>query len=262
MAEFNDGNGTTLPDQWAGAVGNGWATAWQQGGNAAGTGVVNTSPLWDSGNYLQFVDNTTTSPTYVRRQFQNFEGLDIAQPHRITLSYRFDGSGAAFTHFNDRIAIFGDTAAVTSSATSNTWLIGVAGSNTGAGVGQSVNPGEWYFFDNNGSNTFATSNMYDTNLVFVPGRAYAITIDVNPALGTYSASINDGVNPVVSASNLTFRSGSTGAASWFHVSQNSDAPTDNAAFSIDSVQIVPEPTAGLATLAGFAALSLLRRRRS
>ena len=169
VANFTDGNGTALPDQFAGTSGAGWATGWGSVGTTTGTGVVNTSPLAGGGNYLQVVDDATSTNLFVRRQYASAGEVNVAQPHTISLSYRFDGSIAQFTDFNDRIAIFGDTAAQTTSGATNTWLIGVAGSNTGAGAGQSVFPGEWYFFDNNGSNAFATSNMFDTNLPLVAG---------------------------------------------------------------------------------------------
>lgn len=260
VADFADGNGTTLPDQWTGVAGNGWATGWGQANlNAGATGVVNTTPLHGGGNYLQATKTDGQTQPYIRRQYSTFGEVNITQPHRITMSFRYDTDLATFTAFSDRIAIFGDTAAVTGSAATNTWLIGVGGGNSGAGTNQSVYPGNWYFIDNNGNTDFSTANMFDTGLALVEDRVYAITVDVNPAAGTYSASINDGVNPVVSAADLTFRRGPGVAnGSWFHIVANSGS-TDAAAFSIDNLTIVPEPT-GLA-LAGVAAIGLLRRRR-
>ncbi|HSI34485.1 MAG: PEP-CTERM sorting domain-containing protein [Phycisphaerae bacterium] len=264
VADFTDGNGSTLPDQWTGSVGSGWQTAWSSAGTTTGTGVVNTSPLGGGGNYLQVVDNTTTTPAYIRRQYATSGDVDIAQPYRVSLRYRFDGTMAEFTDFNDRLAIFGDTGAVTSSATSNTWLLGVAGGNTGAGAGQSVFAGRWYMFDNNGSNAFATSNMVDTGLTLVGGREYAITVDVDPTTGTYDATIDDGVNPAFTANDLTFRRGAgASAASWFHVSGNATAATDNSAFSLDGVVIsaVPEPSTAALLVIGAGLLGRRGRRR-
>ena len=70
----------------------------------------------------------------------------------------------------------------------------MAASNTGAGTGQSVYPGEWYFFDNNGSNAFATANMFDTNLTLVGGRVYSITVDGDEIKVT---SLHDADTPLV-----------------------------------------------------------------
>ncbi|HYE18408.1 MAG TPA: PEP-CTERM sorting domain-containing protein [Tepidisphaeraceae bacterium] len=264
VADFTDGNGTALPDQWTGVAGSGWATAWGSSGSAAGTGVVNTSPLDGGGNYLQFVDNTATTPAYIRRQYATSGDVNITQPYRISLRYRFDGTMGDFTAFNDRLAIFGDPGAVTSSATSNTWLVGVAGGNSGASASQSVFPGNWYMYDNNGSTDFATSNMVDTGLALVGGRVYGITVDVDPTTGTYDATIDDGVNPAFTASDLTFRRGAgASSASWFHVSGNATAATDNSAFSLDGVVIspVPEPSTAALLLIGAGLLGRRGRRR-
>jgi len=260
VAGFTEGNGAATSDQWMGAVGNGWATAWQQAGADVATGVVNTAPLHGGGNYLQFDDNDTTGAAYIRRQMVNFGEVNLSQPYRLTLSYRFDGDLAQLTTFNDRIGIFGNAAAATGTGATNTWCIGVVGADNG--VSQPVFPGEWYFFDNNGTSDFNSANMFDTNLALVAGRTYAITVDVNPVAGTYGASIYDGVNPVVSATGLTFRSGATNtSASWFHISQNASTAADNSAFSVDNIAVVPEPaTAGL--LLGGVGLLLARRRRA
>src|SRR5688500_897332 len=102
VANFDGGNGTTSPDQWTGVAGNGWTTAWGSGGSTTGTGVVNTTPLSAGGSYLQFVDDATTTPSYARRQYQTSGNINIAQPYRIAMSYRYDGNMAQFTDFNDR----------------------------------------------------------------------------------------------------------------------------------------------------------------
>jgi hypothetical protein len=244
VANFDGGNGTASSDQWTGIAGNGWATAWGQAGTVTGsTTVTTTSPLSGGGNYLSVVDDTTTASSYIRRQYQSFGDVNINQSYRISFSFRFDGNMTDFTTFTDRLAIFGDSTAQTATGATNSWGIGVAASNSGAGAGQSVYPGEWYFLDNNGSTAFATSNMFDTNLALVGGRVYNITLDVNAVAGSYSASINDGVNPVVSASNLTYRNGTTNISNFFHVSVNGSAAADNSAFSIDNLTIsaIPEP---------------------
>ena len=261
VANFTDGNGTASSDQWTGIAGNGWATGWASLGAAAGTGVVSTSPLEGGGNYLQFVDDTTTAAVFARRQLVNFGEVNLAQPYRLSLSYRFDGDIAQFTQFADRIGIYGDSSATGGTGATNTWSIGVVGGNTGAGGGQSAIPGHWYFIDNNGSNAFATTNMFDTGLSLVSGRVYSITVDVNPVAGTYGASINDGVNAPVSASGLTFRNGATGtSASWLHINMSATAATDNSAFSVDNISVVPEPGALGFLLVGAGLLGSRRRR--
>lgn len=263
IADFTGGNGTASSDQWTGVSGNGWATGWGSVGSTTGTGVVNTTPLSGGDNYLQFVDDATNASVYARRQYSASGNVNPAQPHRITLSYRYDGNTTTqFGHFNDRIAVFGDSAAQTSSSATNTWLIGVAASNTGTGAGQSVFPGNWYFFDNNGSNAFATTNMVNTGISLVGGRVYDITLDVNPNVGTYSATVNDGVNAPFTANDLTFRRGAGAATTnWFHLTGQNDVATDSGGFSFDSVRITPEPSAAAFALAGVAGALGARRRR-
>lgn len=258
-----DFTGDVASNTYPGVTGNGWSGAWGTVGfNSGSTGVTNTSPLAGGGNYLRFTDDTGATSSTLRRTFTNFAEVNVAQPYRITLNYRYDSPLTNFTNFGDRIAIYGDTTGVNSTTSTNTWLIGVVASNTDAGVGQSALPMEWYFFDNNGDTDFKTSNMFDTNLTFVSGRVYSITIDVDPNTGTYGASIDDGVNPVVSATNLTFRRGA-GAVSGnvIHFTSNSNNGGDNAAFSIDSIVIVPEPgIASLLLAAGVGAVFARRRR--
>lgn len=261
LANFDGGNGTASSDQWTGTAGNGWAAQWGSGGTTTGTGVVSTSPLSGGGNYLQVVDDTSTSGTYIRRQYNNSGDISVSSTYQISFNFRWDGDITNFNNFGDRIGLFGDVAAVTGTSSSNTWAIGVAASNTGAGAGQSVYAGNWYFFDNNGSTDFATSNMFNTNLAFVAGRVYAITVVVNPNTGTYSASISDGVNPTVSANDLTFRRGAGAVTNhWINAAMNATAGSDSSAFSIDSIVIVPEPSVFLVSAAGFATMMLRRRR--
>jgi hypothetical protein len=262
-ANFNGANGTTQPDDYVGTAGDGWVAGWTSSGAATGTGIVATTPLNSGGNYLQVVDNTTSTTVSVRRQFQSTPGLDITQPYRITLDFRADGDATTFNVFGDRFGIFGDSAtSASSTAASNTWGIGVVGGTSGAGSGQSAFPMRWYFFDRNVSSDFNTSNMFDTSLGFVFGRTYSITIDVNPGAGTYGASINDGVNPVVSATDLGFRKGVTASVSdTVGIVANADAPTDNSRFSVDSIRITAVPEPATATLLGLAGLVVLQRRR-
>jgi len=261
-ANFTDGNGTTLPDQWTGVAGAGWAGAWSAVGSDTGTGVTNTSPLAGGGNYLHFVDNTTTQSVLARRQYQTAGEVDITKPYSISLNFRYDGLGSEFTTFADRIAIFGDTSGiVTGTNATNTWCIGVAASNSGAGGGQSVFAGNWYFIDNNGSNAFATGNMVDTGLAFVAGREYAIIVDIDPTTGTYSASIDDGVNDPFSASDMTFRRGAGAVnTNWLYVSTISTTASESIPFSVDNISIVPEPSVSVLFLAGLGGLVMRRRR--
>jgi hypothetical protein len=261
IADFTGGNGTAMPDQYVGAAGDGWAGAWSASGvNTTSTTVTNTGAFSLGGNYLKVVDNTTTGVTFVRRQYTSAGELTLSGTQLISFNFRFDGNISQFTAFNDRIGIFGDTTSQTGTGITNTWLVGVAGGNSGAATGQSVFSGNWYFFDNNGSNVFSTDNMVDTGIALVAGREYAFVIEVDSAAGTYSVTLDDGVNETVQATDLVFRRG-TGAAStsWIHFNLNASTASDSSAFSIDKVAIVPEP-AGLA-IAAVAGLLLGRRRR-
>ena len=263
IANFNDGDGNISSDQYPGNATDGWASGWGAGGHlTASSGVVSTAPLSGGGNYLQVTDNTTVTSTYARRTYQTVGGnVDITQTYTISLSYRFDGNIADFNAFNDRVAIFGDTAsASTGTGATNTWCVGVVG-----GTNTDVTAaGNWYFIDNNGSTSFGSSNMSYTSLSFVAGRTYDISITVNPVAGTYSASINDGVNPEVSASDLAFRRGTgsitASATQTLYIANNASAGTDSSAFSIDNIVIVPEPASAMMALLAGGASCLLRRR--
>ncbi len=264
VANFTGGLGTESSDQWAGVAGDGWTTPWSTNGrNSNTTAIVTTTPLTTGGgNYLGFVDDSSNTSITARRAYGSGNGVDISQNYRISFNYRFDGSVAQFADFGDRIALLGDTASVNGTTSTNTWIVGVAASNTGSQANQSVFPGNWYFFDNNGDSDFATKNMYDTGLAMVAGTVYQITVDVNPLAGTYGASVSDGTS-TVSQGGLTFRRGASSIASatehYINFGGTNSSASDNGSFSVDNILIVPEPSVVL--LAALGGLFLLRRQR-
>lgn len=263
-AEFSDalGTSTAFVDAYQGQAGAGWATAWAAAvatsNTLAGT-VTNTSPLLGGGNYLSL---TAAGNAGTKSATRRIDGavIDLTQPYTVAWKFRLETSTASFNVFNDRVHIGADTASNAGTGTGNSWLVGVVGASSDTNT---VFPGTWYFFDYNGSNTFNTGNMFDTGLALTQGRVYSFLIEVNPATRSYSAQIDDGVNPPVSAANLGFRNNSTAATPFLMFGGNTSENGESLGFSIDGVVVdqIPEPgAAGLLAAGGFG-LAVLRRRR-
>ena len=94
-ADFTDGNGTSLPDQYEGTAGDGWLEPWNVFGDPSIGGVINASPLNGGGNYLSFTEDNTdteTSFAYLSRLIdQEAIILDQAyQPYTMRADIRLD----------------------------------------------------------------------------------------------------------------------------------------------------------------------------
>ncbi|WAC20688.1 PEP-CTERM sorting domain-containing protein [Luteolibacter sp. SL250] len=238
--------------------GTGWSAGWTQG---ASTGtVVSTNPLSGGGSYLSVTTGTTTSSNAgISRSI----GTMAASPYTLTFNWRYDGNVSNFVSYDDRIH-FGASTAVDYGTNANfTWLIGVVGGDNST----DFSDGEWYFYDGSSStttseNTFVPGDMQMTGMMLQSGVVYSFTVTVDPASQTYSASINDG-STFFSAASLNFRNqGATnGASNLLFGGATTGSPTADhvLTWSIDSINVVPEPSSGL--LAGLSGLLCFVRRR-
>ena len=271
VADFEGAAGTV--DHFPGVAGSGWGGPWAM---VNGTGVsyagavANSAPLDASPNYLSVSRSggTAAGTAHVRRPFNTFGDVDPTQPHRITVKLRFDGNLTDFNgSFQDRLNLFADPGAVTTTAPSNSWMIGAAGGSNGTSNVVPA-PNTFFFFDAGNeptANAFTGANLVNTGVALNPGTVYSFTIDVYPGLGKYDATINDGTNSFT-GTDLQFRNGLASASAanapdTLYFGIQSSAAADNHAYSVDALTItaIPEP----ATFGLFAvgALALATRRR-
>ncbi len=262
VAHFDRGNGTTYVDQFTGAAGRGWTAGWSTDGGLSAT-VATANPLAGPGDpYLEVV-STGIGDTNVVREFEQYGGVDPAQPHRIQWQWRFDGDLADMTVFDDRIHFFGSDSGATGTSTASSWIVGYTSADRG---GNDVHDGNWYFYDGADGNGFAKENMVNTGMTLTPGAIYEFDVWVYPQLGLYNASMFDGTDSF-SAYGLTFRNGLTGEFNILRFGGKGNAAGD-LAFSLDSLVIsqVPEPATwgmGLsAAVLGAALLGRMGGRRS
>jgi hypothetical protein len=265
-AEFTDGNGTSSVDQWTGIAGDGWAGGWTSllptGDSAT---VTSTTPLNGAGdNYLSVTDSTAggAGNHNIVRSITSFGDVDTSQKYTIRWKWRFDGSvtdmeGGAF---NDRIHFYGNNGNTNGTSATNSWVVGWASADAGT---LTVFDDHWYFFDNNTGTAFNTSNQIDTGIGLTAGVVYEFVVTVDPAAGTYDASIDDGTDNF-SATGLTFRNGLTGQFNSLHFGTNTSDGSFDSSYALDSVTIsavtvVPSPTALPAGLLMLGAMAMRRR---
>jgi hypothetical protein len=254
LANFTDGTGTTLPDQYAGVAGSGWLGAWGTN-NGPTVAVSNTSPVNSGGNYLN-VTSSVANDTAVGRRFDGTSaGVDITVPVTFTFDLRVD-TLTGFDTVNDYLSAHANSSAAGTNynvSSNSSYIIRAYGASPSAGK----NANEWLFYNGAGDGgSFSAANFQNSGMTVGAGTTYSFTVTNDPATKKYSVSIFDGTN-TVSSSNLGWRSSS--ASNGIAFNNRASAVTDVESYSIDNISIVPEP--GTVTLVGLAGLAVLRRRR-
>jgi hypothetical protein len=279
IANFTDGNGTSSVDQFAGIAGSGWSAGWAVGTTSASQSptVVNTNPL--SGipgdNYLSVsaTGSAATAVARVGRQYtETGSDVDLDAIYTIRFDYRADsalGASDATNSASNRYNILGSTAASTSTASSNTWIAAVYAGTNGAdndkpnGFGSS-NVGNWVFLDNPGNTTVGMSSMnfVDSQISLAAGTVYHFEIQVDPVNRKYLPSVSDGTTTYTAPSFLGFRNQSTTASTFLQFHAFMTTASASAAYSVDYIVIVPEPSAVVLVCFAVAGLGCLKCRMS
>ncbi len=244
--------------------GTGWSAGWieseNQGmgtGNARADGTItSTSPLNGGGSYLSVTTAVANAETGIRRSI----GSMSASPYTVSFDWRYDSNIANFNSYDDRIHFGATASAIHGTNDSFTWIIGVVGGNGTT----NFSAREWYFYNGVSTtttslNVFTSNNMRMTGMMLESDVVYSITVNVDPASQTYSASISNGTTSF-SASGLNFRNqGTTNNASNLVLGGSNTGTNHTLNWSIDSISVVPEPSSGLlAMLSGV--LCFVRRR--
>lgn len=247
VANFDDGGSLASPnttdvDGFPGAAGGGWEGPWVTPSGASDTSITASDPI-DGGNYLD-VDQTGTARSVARELASTYGTFDLAEPHTVEFTWRYDGDLSLFDgtgdSFNDRLHFFADSAQQNGTGGSNSWIIGVVGADRS---GNLVHDGNWYFFDRDSDSNFDDDNMVDTGMgVDSNDAVYSVKVIVQPGAGTYDAQISDGTT-TFALDDLAFRNGNKlGDAdpvgtNWLHFGANANSGGNNLDYSLDSLRI-------------------------
>ncbi|MDB5294601.1 MAG: hypothetical protein JWO31_584 [Phycisphaerales bacterium] len=283
VATFDGGNDTTnggtatpAPDTFRGTAGGGWQAAWTTAGTIAGS-VTNTTPVDGGGNYLVATSAGTTAAA-TGAWSRKYGGatdpaVSLGARHTISWTMRIDESAASltsnFTNGADRYQAFGDATALSTTATSNEWLVGAFGADPATSTPGFVAK-RWEFYNASATtNAFTSGALVDSGIALTSGATYRFTITTDPATKTYVGSVTDLANPgaTFTSGTLNWRTASTNttglAGGVLEFGNSGNAAGETRAFSLDGVQVVPEPAAAglLAGAVGIAAAGRRRRRR-
>jgi hypothetical protein len=196
VANFTDGNGTNLVDQYTGVAGGGWSVPWAAvGGSSAlvAGSATQDAPLNGGGKYLGTTVTTSVAAGTgaVNRGYTSTgpSSADLATEslHRISFDFRLDSDLSTFTETSDQINLFGDSTSRSSTGPKNTWTISAFGAPF-----FNVQARTWAF--QNGDTAGTVVSMVDSGVPLVPGTVYHFTVIVNPIAKQYTASVSDGMS--------------------------------------------------------------------
>lgn len=266
VAHFTDGNGNTFVDQYLGTAGLGWTTPWSTNitgsNNLAPDGfrgtVTHANPLNGSGNYLSTTltsgSGTAQGKGAQVRGYGSSDGVDLAAPYTVKFSMRLDSDLSALSGPRDYIQAFDVPGGASDFSSSGTWLIRAFGAPTGSN--EQIPAHTWMLYDGMYNSTYDVNRFVSSGVSLVSGAVYDFAIDMDPMNLLYRVSINGGEF----SDWLTYRRASAPTESALSFGAQI-SPNSELVFSIDNVEIVPEPsTVALVLLGGSAAgICVLRR---
>lgn len=252
IANFTDGAGTTMPDQYAGVAGSGWLGAWGTN-NSPTVAVASATPVNGGGNYLNVTTSITNDAAVGRRFDGTATGANIALPVTFTFDLRIN-TLSGWDSTNDYISVHSNTSLSTYNVgTDSTFFIRALGASPATGI----NANQWLFYNGAANGTYSAANFQSSGMAITEGTTYTFNITNDPVAKKYSVSIFDGTS-TVSASDLGWRSSTASNSIAFN--QKVSAGTDVIGYSIDNISIIPESATTM--LLGLAGLAMLRRRRA
>ncbi len=248
VANFDGGNGTSVPDAYPGEAGDGWVDAWQTPTtrcDMSSTQVLGSSPLPPpgGGNYLDVninMDSNVTDSNYgqgcVARMYSNYYGeFSSALPHTIEFQVRIDedmSAGGTFASDVDRYYLFDNPTVTHGTRAENSWAAFAFGANYGTAVAK-----KWAFYNGlQDGGAFNENRLINTGVPLVTGTTYDFTITVDPANRQYDASVSNG-STTSSVTGLGFRTSSTQVGRTLHFGGKGNRPADERAFSLDSIHL-------------------------
>jgi len=264
VANFSDGTGSSLPDQYVGAAGDGWARSWYSltsSGNISISGALDDSkPLNDGGKYLQVTTSQTggggsQQNTSLGRKYTTYGSVDTSKAHIISFDLRIDSWAIGSTNPGSQfIGIYGNTTANMGNnfTSTSSWMIRVF-----AGASGNASAQTWAAYDGaRDGSAYSTSNLQDigSGLTLQLGVTYSFTIINDPTTGSYKVTITDGETTVSTDGWLGYRTSNWGENYdddlWTVWHQQTLNINDGAKFSVDNISIAAVPEAGSLSLVG------------
>ena len=241
--------------------GTGWAADWVTSAGLNPT-LAGTAPVNGGGQYLSAVNTANSTNFGITRNI----GSLTSSIYTLTFDWRLDSTLDTFTSFNDRVHFGSNSDASFGTSANWGWIIGVSAADNG--TTNTVHNGNWYFYNNRstgGNGGFVQEDMVNTGIALAPNVTYSFTVTVNSATQTYSAAILGSDGSTFSEADLNFRNQSTPGTGQSNlvfggaVSPATGSPLETMTWSLDNINVVPEPSSAL--LAGISGLLCFVRRR-
>jgi hypothetical protein len=243
----------------------GWQGAWTAAGTSLTDTVSSATPVNGGGNYLSMSLSGVGGGSEGRKYGGAGDTVSLSGRQIINWDFRVDESAASlttnFTLGTDRYQFFGDSAFLSTSATSNEWFAFASGA-IPAAAGGTFTALHWEFYSGGTSSTaFGSGTLVDSGLTLTSGTTYHFTIDTDPATKTYVGTVSDGTTSFTSGT-LNWRNFSTNptaSGGIFTAGLATSAAGETRAAALDSIVIVPEPsTITLLAIMGIIGLGVRR----
>ncbi len=258
VANFDAGNTTSSVDGFNGMSGSGWGTAWitkTDGAAITSVTVTNASVMTaGGGNYFNFGYSSpgslsSTSGGISRQYGGGTSGVTLTQTVQYSFLFRPE-----ITSTDYRYTFFDATGAQPSTGSNCTWTI--VGTSSGW---------QWINGDRAGGQTVVSSG-----LSIISGDTYLFTVTADASTGSWIGAVQDLTlgSSAVTSSTLYFRSSASSLGGYLTigVSDGNASTTGTYGFSLDSISIVPEPTAMalnlMALVIAWTGHRAMRRRQS
>lgn len=265
IANFSDGEGTILADQFKGKAGEGWTAGWnsRNGSNGTTTFVVeNTHPLVSGGgNYLKIGYKRTGAGDSNRagaaRPFATSGalGVDTTKAYTISFDFRID-TLTGWSDSSDQIAFSSEsTTSIAAFSGSAPWALWLRADKPGWQVrnGNGTGGGSYLDFGEIGLDTITIGAIYSITIEMDPlAQKYDLTISVDDKVYRASTLNNGqwlgfgGTGAQATASNvLQFRSTMGGVG-------------DEVIWSMDNIRVAPVPEPGSVALGLVGLIGIFR----
>ncbi len=253
IANFANGNGTSSYDQFAGTSGSGWVGAWQTSTSNATFDSPTAAPSSPSqlasggNNYLDAPFRTTAANGVAThgRGYSTTSDVNTGKPHIVEFDWRLDSNLTTFDTTDDRVVIFGNSAAAAGTGSSNTWAIAAYGATNG------VVTAKYWGFQNSDKSGGSNQTYVNTGVELVQGRVYHFKVVVDPADKSYVATITDDQSNTFTSGTLGFRTNVTfdnTTNTYINFGSRRSSNGETTRYSFDSIKISPTAPAAPSSL--------------
>ncbi|HBO46076.1 MAG TPA: hypothetical protein DD670_19565 [Planctomycetaceae bacterium] len=250
VADFSGGTGNSLADQFPGAAGSGWTTAWghreaESEGVRCSALVERIRPLRDGGDYLRLLAERESGTKAVRRALERHLELagqvDLTKPHVVSFDFRVDKI-AGFSERNDYLILCNNSIpeAAPRTGVASGWHIRIDGVDH-----KDARAKHWSFLSGGEQKR---EEYIGSRIPVVEGAVYSFRVLVEPEAQRWMPSISVDGGPWTKFAAMGMRSPGTAreygywpilAVWWKMDGKYSKDERETIGFSIDSVRISP-----------------------